>query len=64
MTDEQAAAAGLSADDIARRTKLNNYQTARNTALTFNGQQYANEAAYNAAVDNYNLSQAGNAYLQ
>jgi hypothetical protein len=56
MTDEQAAAAGLSAGDIARRTKLNDYQTARNTALTFNGQQYANEAAYNAAVDDYNLS--------
>lgn len=54
MTDEQAAAAGLSADDIARRTKLNNYQTARNTALTFNGQQYADEAAYNSAVDAYN----------
>lgn len=54
MTDEQAAAAGLSADDIARRIKLNNYQTARNTALTFNGQQYADEAAYNSAVDAYN----------
>lgn len=54
MTDEQAAAAGLSAGDIARRTKLNDYQTARNTALTFNGQQYADETAYNAAVDAYN----------
>lgn len=54
MTDEQAAAAGLSAGDIARRTKLNNYQTARNTALTFNGQQYADEAAYNSAVDAHN----------
>ena len=54
MTDEQAAAAGLSEGDIARRTKLNDYQTARNTALTFNGQQYADEAAYNSAVDAHN----------
>jgi hypothetical protein len=54
MNDEQATAAGLSAADIARRTKLNEYQTGRNTALTFNGQQYANEDAYNAAVDAYN----------
>lgn len=58
MTDEQATAAGLSEADIARRAKLNDYQTARNTALTFNNQQYANEAAYNAAVNDYNLSQA------
>ena len=61
MTDEQAAAAGLSEGDIARRTKLNNYQTSRNTALTFNGQQYADEATYNAAVDDYNLAQMGQA---
>lgn len=56
MSDDQATAAKLSDADIARRTRLNQYQAGRNAALTFNGVKYDTEGDYNQAVRDYNMN--------
>lgn len=61
MTNNAVNAAELTEEDKARRDKLMEYQNARNQALTFKGNRYDNEQQYNAAVDKYNLAQAGQA---
>lgn len=55
-------AISLGADAEARRQRLLAAQNARNEALTFNGTQYADEAAYNAAVGTANQNAANDYY--
>lgn len=59
---DQAGVTGLSADDKARYDRLQAYQANRNKALTFNGTQYADEQAYNTAVNTANQTAANKYY--
>ena len=49
-----SGAQALGTEAAARRQKLLDAQQERKNALIFNGTQYEDEAAYNAAVDQYN----------
>lgn len=59
---DQAGVAGLSADNKARYDRLQAYLANRNKALTFNGTQYADEQAYNTAVNTANQTAANKYY--